>query len=40
MTMPKHAHVVDYINYGFHVAAFAIITGLIVAVIRRIRRAR
>ncbi len=31
---------IDYVNYGFHLLALGIVTGLIVSVIRRLRRAR
>jgi hypothetical protein len=33
-------HIVDYVNYGFHLAAIGITLGLIVAVVRAVRRAR
>jgi uncharacterized protein involved in response to NO len=34
------AEPIDYINYALHLLALGIVSGLIVAVIRRLRRAR
>lgn len=40
MRGPKDAHMIEYVNYGLHLLALGIVTGLIVAVVRQMRRAR
>lgn len=36
----NHTQAIQYANYALHLLALGIVTGLIVAVIRRMRRAR
>jgi hypothetical protein len=38
--MTKNPQMIDFVNYGLHLIALGIVTGLVVAVVRRIRRAR
>ncbi|MET4646097.1 hypothetical protein ABID95_005854 [Streptomyces atratus] len=40
MAMSNHTSVIAYVQYAFHLLALSIVTGLIVAVIRELRRAR
>lgn len=36
----NHTQAIQYVNYALHLLALGVVTGLIVAIVRRIRRAK